>query len=343
MSAGAPVGVAIVGCGAVTQLLRQPVYPRLAGRARVVAVCDPDRDRARQAAAHFGARGVYADLAEVLADAAVAAVDVCTPHALHAEHAIRALAAGRHVLVEKPLAASLADGARIVDAARRTGRVLAVNEQMHFGLALRRARELIDRGAIGRVVDVRVRRLFVLPAPYAASGWRHDPRRPDAGVLIDQGPHYVYLLRRLAGEIAHVTATAASAAAPSATLRVRFASGAAGELKLAWDVPTPPDQPEARVFGTEGRLEIGRPGAALVWHRDANAPRSAAGTPGRVLRRDDYLEAVQASLADFFAAAGGGAASVAVPGDEGLRDLAVLDAALRSIASGAAEPVVVPA
>jgi predicted dehydrogenase len=331
------VGVAIVGCGAVTRTVRVPIYPRLSDVARVVAVCDPDVERAREVAEQLGSASVYRTLDEVLADPDVAAVDICTPHALHAEQAIGALNAGRHVLVEKPIAASFDDGRRMVEAAHENARVLAVNEQIRFGPGLRAARAQVDAGAIGTLVSVRAHRLFELPAVYAASGWRNDPRVPSAGVLIDQGPHYVHLLRRLAsgvaGEITHASALAESAQAPAAVVHVRFASGLPGELLLAWNVPTPPMAAAGYAFGTRGSLEIDRHDAGLVRY-------GPTGEAHMLVERDDYLGAVEACMRDFLDAAGGQASAAEMSGEEGLRDLAVVDAARRSLASGRLESVV---
>src|SRR5438046_2365026 len=143
------VGLAIVGCGAVTRIAHVPVLGTLgADMVRVVAVCDPDRQRGDEVAALVGGAKTYARLADVLDDANVQAVDICTPHALHADLAVQALGAGRHVLVEKPLATTFADGQRMVTAARQAGRVLAVNEQIRFGAGVRAARVAIENGAI---------------------------------------------------------------------------------------------------------------------------------------------------------------------------------------------------
>jgi predicted dehydrogenase len=336
--------MAIVGCGAVTRLVRVPIYPRLAAVARVVAVCDVDAARADEVAAQFApaAPAVYTHLEDVLADPAVAAVDICTPHALHAEQAVAALRAGKHVLVEKPIATILDDGVRMVETARAAGVALAVNEQIRFGAGLNQARALLEAGALGDLVAVRAHRLFLLPEPYATSGWRNDARQAGAGILIDQGPHYVHLLRHLAsgvaGEITHAQALAADARAATALVHVRYASGLLGELLLSWRVPTPSTAATGYAFGTLGDLEIDGPQGGLVWHRPAELGPSPAGQPGVVLPRQAPLAAVEACIADFARAAAAGRAPT-VSGQEGVRDLAVVDAALRSLSSGRLETV----
>jgi predicted dehydrogenase len=331
------LGIAIVGCGAVTRTVHVPVYARLAQLAQVVAVCDPDAQRGNDIAAQLDGPRVYTKLEDVLTDPDVVAVDICTPHALHADQAIQALTSGRHVLVEKPMATTFVDGQRMVAAAREARKILAVNEQIRFGAGLRAAREHVERGTIGDLVSVRAHRLFELPAPYAASGWRNDPRDPSAGILIDQGPHYVHLLRRLAssvaGEITHAAALAESAQAPAALMHVRFASGLLGELLLAWNVPTPPTAAAGYAFGTRGSLEVDRGDADLVVYQ-------ASGETHVVSGREGYLEVVEACIGDFLMAAGGHSPGAEMSGEEGLRDVAAVDAAVRSVTSGRLERVV---
>ena len=225
------VGLAIVGCGAVTRIAHVPVLGMLGDLVRVVAVCDPDQRRADEVAGLVGGAKAYTRLDQVLDDPDVHAADICTPHALHADLAVQALEAGRHVLVEKPLATTFADGQRMVSAALQAGRVLAVNEQIRFGAGVRAARALIEQGAIGDLVSVRAHRLFELPPPYAASGWRNDPSDPSAGILIDQGPHYVHMLRRMAGAVAGEI-TQASAVAASARRRPR--SSTCASSRVCW-------------------------------------------------------------------------------------------------------------
>jgi predicted dehydrogenase len=207
-----------------------------------------------------------------------------------------------------------------------------VNEQIRFGVGLRAARVQIESGAIGQLVSVRAHRLFELPAPYAASGWRNDPRDPSSGILIDQGPHYVHLLRRLGGEITHAGALAADVTAPAAVVQLRCASGLLGEMLLAWNVPTPPTAAVGYAFGTEGSLEVDLRDASLVVHR-ANGETSVTG------RGEGYREALVECISDFLRAAAS-QSPAEMSGEEGLRDLAVVDAALRSIGSGRLEQVV---
>ena len=370
---GQPLGVALVGCGAVARLQRARIYPRVARLGRVVATCDRDLERARTLAGLLGEGGAggepptaYAGLDETLTDPRVQAVDICTPHPSHAEVALRAIAAGKHVLVEKPIATTLEDGRRMIAAAREAGVTLAVNEQVRFMEPVLRARAMLAAGDLGRVAVVRAHRVGYLSGDYMASGWRRDPSLAGGGMLLDQGPHYFHLLRLLAGgvagEITHVAALGATmrddwqpGAEDTSVVIVRYASGLLGEALFCWATRTPDTGAWAYAFGAEGSLEVFSREAGLLWHRRAIRGESSAGSAGAspagaaeqaaarpgpevVLPAHPIDDALEACLADFLRAARGDA-TPQMPGEEGLRDLAVVEAAYRSIQTGRLEPV----
>jgi len=115
--------VALVGCGAVAEWHADNGYAALTDSVELAAVCDRRNDRAAAIAAPFGAR-VYANFDDVLRDGRVEAVDLCVPHPIHASLALKALEAGKHVLVEKPIATNVADAERMVaEAVERFGRL----------------------------------------------------------------------------------------------------------------------------------------------------------------------------------------------------------------------------
>ena len=354
---GGPLGVALVGCGAVARLQRARIYPRVAPLGRVVAACDQDAGRARALAELLGAAtgtapAVYPDLDAALTDPRVQAVDICTPHPGHAGVALRAIAAGKHVLVEKPIATTLDDGRRMVAAAREAGLVLAVNEQVRFMEPVLRARAMLAAGDLGTPAVVRAHRVGYLGGDYMASGWRRDPHLAGGGMLLDQGPHYFHLLRLLAGavagEITHVAALGTTVrddwqpgAEDTAVVVLRFTSGLLGEALFCWATRTPDPGAWAYAYGTGGSLEIFSREAGLLWHRSAAGNGGAHTAPQVVLPARPIDDALEACLSDFLRAARGEKAP-AMPGEEGLRDLAVVDAAYRSIRSGRLEAVDAP-
>src|SRR5437868_4619794 len=141
------VRTALVGCGKVGQIHAAAL--RTLPASDFVAVCDRDRGRAAAFAERHGVRP-YDDVGTMLSDAGVQAVFVCTPHPLHAEPVIRAAEAGAHALIEKPLAATLADCDAMLAAARRAGTRLGVISQRRLYEPVRRMKAAIDAGKIGR-------------------------------------------------------------------------------------------------------------------------------------------------------------------------------------------------
>ena len=147
--------VVFAGCGRISDL--HVLGYRDEPRAVLHGLYDLDRAAAERRAAEWGAPRVYASYAEVLADPEVDAVEVLVPHPLHEELAVAALRAGKHVSVQKPMTTSLRSADRMLAAARASGRVLKVAENYALYPPIVLARRLIDEGAIGEPMTVRIK------------------------------------------------------------------------------------------------------------------------------------------------------------------------------------------
>src|SRR5262249_47021049 len=148
-------------------------------------------DRARRYAKTFGGLAAYGSYAEALADRRAIGAIVCTPHDRHVADACAAFAAGRHVLLEKPVARTLAEADGIIGAAAAAGRVLMVAEQFHFMPAFRRVKAMLETGRLGTL-----RELHLIARGFGArGGWRSTVEGVGGGALIDGGIHYVHNLR----------------------------------------------------------------------------------------------------------------------------------------------------
>jgi myo-inositol 2-dehydrogenase / D-chiro-inositol 1-dehydrogenase len=177
--------VAVAGCGGLARRYHLPALNRMPG-VRVVAVADPDASARGHAARVTGATP-YADPLHAIVRADVDAVVVCAPAELHADLAIAALEAGRHLYLEKPIATAGADGRRVAAAAARAGTVTAIGLAYRFDPLYGRARALLGEGVVGRLREV--------------STAYHEPGRPGrGGALIDLGVHHLDLLTWLTGE-----------------------------------------------------------------------------------------------------------------------------------------------
>ncbi len=127
------------------------------GRCEVVAVCDPRKDRADEAALAWGASSVYTELDSLLADPSIDAVELLTPTHLHRDHALAALAAGKHVSCQKPIANTIEEAREMQAAADEAGRILRISECFRHYPPLELAKKLIAEGAIGQPTHLRMK------------------------------------------------------------------------------------------------------------------------------------------------------------------------------------------
>jgi phthalate 4,5-cis-dihydrodiol dehydrogenase len=190
------------------------MLPTLAqhSRVRLAAAADPRPAARARFAEEFGARA-YETVEALCADPALDAVYVATPHGLHVQHVRAAAAAGKHVLVEKPMALTLADCQAMVDAAAAAGVHLLVGHSHSFDLPYLHARRLIEAGTFGRVCMIHA---------VNYTDFLYRPRRPEeldtaqgGGVLFSQAPHQVEVVRLLAGAPARSVRAAAGAWDPA--------------------------------------------------------------------------------------------------------------------------------
>ena len=223
------LGIAGLGRGFMLMLPTLRAHPRLS----VVAAADPRPEARRQFAADFGGRA-YESVEALCADADVEAIYVATPHELHAAHAIAAARAGKHLLVEKPMAVTLAECDAMNAAARAAGVALIVGPSHSFDAPIARTRSLIDSGAYGRV-------RMITALNY--TDFLYRPRRPEeldtrqgGGVVFSQGAHQVDVARLLAGSPVRTVRAVTGAWDPARptegayTALVTFADGACASL-----------------------------------------------------------------------------------------------------------------
>ena len=197
------VPTALIGCGKVGQIHAQALVKL--PESQLVAVCDRDRQRAEAFAGHYGGQP-YDDVRELLKRARAEAVIIGTPHPLHAEPALLAAEAGIHVLVEKPMAASLTDCDSMLAAAERSGVKLGVISQRRLYEPVRRMKEAIEAGKIGRPVLGTFLMLSWRDEDYYRSdAWRGKWDTEGGGVLVNQSPHMLDLLYWMMGQIDEIS------------------------------------------------------------------------------------------------------------------------------------------
>ena len=207
------VRLGIIGCGTISQL-NAPGYLSHP-KCEVVALFDPDRERATRRAQEWGiSPRVHSSFEDVLNDNQVDAVELLTPTSLHAEQSIAALGAGKHVSCQKPHATNLAEADAIIDAVKGSDRTFRVTENFLYYPPLVKAKELVDSGATGDPSMVRIRTVWGGRDPSSAGikiepdarAWRRDPSSNAGGLVCDDGWHKVATAMWWVGEIESVTA-----------------------------------------------------------------------------------------------------------------------------------------
>jgi UDP-N-acetyl-2-amino-2-deoxyglucuronate dehydrogenase len=225
----------VIGCGKVSHTHARALSEF--EESELIAVYSRSADKAAAFAGQYGATG-YTDLDEMLG--VVEAVVVCTPHPFHAAPTVRALEAGVHVLVEKPLAASLQDCDAMIAAAMKSGCRLATVSQRRWYAPVLRVKRAIEEGRIGSPVLGMVAMLGWRDEPYYRSDpWRGSWEMEGGGVLVNQAPHQLDLLLWFMGPIAELYGCWDNLNHPyievedTAIAVVRFASGALGNIVVS--------------------------------------------------------------------------------------------------------------
>jgi UDP-N-acetyl-2-amino-2-deoxyglucuronate dehydrogenase len=250
-------GFGIVGTGVIAALHAAAIGTL--PDARLAAITDVVPGAAGAFAA---ARGCAAepDLDALLARRDVDVVCVCVPSGLHAEIGIRAARAGKHLVVEKPVDVTLAAADRLIEAARAAGVALTVISQHRFDPGLIELKRLIGEGALGRLVlGEASTKWYRTQAYYDSAAWR-GTWAMDGGSLMNQGVHYVDLLRWCMGPVTEVTAVCATQAhqievEDTALAIVTFSSGAVGTI-LSTTAAYPGFPQRLEITGTGGTVIV---------------------------------------------------------------------------------------
>ncbi|MCA0758104.1 Gfo/Idh/MocA family oxidoreductase [Paenibacillus sp. N4] len=180
--------LAIIGCGGIANGKHLPSLKKL-DNVEIVAFCDIVEERAVEAAALYGTEDavVYTDYKELLEDSTIDIVHVCTPNDSHAEIAIDALEAGKHVMCEKPMAKTASDAKRMVEAARRTGKKLTIGYNNRFRADSQHLKKVCEAGELGDIYFAKAHAIRRRAVP--TWGVFLDEEKQGGGPLIDIGTH----------------------------------------------------------------------------------------------------------------------------------------------------------
>jgi len=314
--------IALIGCGSIARRSHLPAFAKLEG-VEIVALASRTRASAETAAGECGSGDAYDDWTNVI-DLDVDAIDICSPNALHVDQAVAAAEAGKHVLVEKPMACTLDEANDMLEAANDSAVVMHVAHNFRYVPAIVAARHNVAR--VGQIVGVRAAFGHSGPRGWAPDAtWFFDKHLSGGGALIDLGVHAIDFVRFVTGlETTHVNAMlfGNEAVEDAAHVTMRFETGAVCSLHASWVARPAPDF-SLTVFGTDGTL-----------HLDARAPltfRGADGTKSEI----DLPGAVSSPYEDFVLAASGGTPrGMPATAIDGRAAVAIVSAAYEAAATG---------
>jgi predicted dehydrogenase len=249
--------VGIIGAGAIAQALHFPGYKK-DRRANLVAFADPAKARHEEILDRYGKMMAYTDYRTMLRHEELDVVSIATPNVFHARQAVAALKAGCHVLCEKPLATTLAEADRILDAAKRHRRKLMVGFSHRMYTGTQKCKELLHQRTLGKPYMIRVRFAHGGPYPgWAKNSWFYNKKLSKGGAMLDMGIHAIDLCEWLIGPIVNVSARAVTLIKKievddNALLQLEFKSGALGYIEVGWT--SPPGFAGFEIYGTKGSL-----------------------------------------------------------------------------------------
>lgn len=259
-SPASPLTFALVGCGAIAPTHAKAIAA-LPGSALLTHCCDENAALAESFASKFGGLKI-ATFDALLADPAVDVITFCTPSGLHASLGVRALEAGKHVVIEKPMEITTAACDLLIAAQRASGRKLAIISQHRFDPSSQLVNATLGRGELGKLVLAEARVPWHRSQEYYDSGaWRGTWALDGGGCLMNQGIHTVDLLLWLAGPVKTVFAQMRTAAHERievedvVTATLTFTNGAVGNL-MATTSAYPGFPAYIGLHGTEGSAII---------------------------------------------------------------------------------------
>lgn len=337
------IKIAISGTGAIAERAHIPALMSVAD-ARIVALQSRTVEKANRVAdaiwPHSELRPrTYSDFDAMLARESPDAVCIFTPNHLHCELTIKALAAGAHVLVEKPMAPTAGAARAMVDAAARAGRVLMVAMQRRFGGLERAIKDSVSSGAIGTPHFIRARLSHGGPETWApGQKWFMRGAESGGGAMLDLGVHVADLAIWIMGEVDSVSGQVGTLVKQidvedTGAMILHFKSGAIGVVEASWSSMPPLSVIE--IYGTEGRVMAGYPRQDVAILRSDGTTAPGFSREEVMSRYDarDLLAPFRALAANFVASIQG-SATPSPDGNDGVRAVETVEACYRSSRTG---------
>ena len=253
--------LALVGAGHVAQIAHLPAYRKHPG-VDVVALVDEDPVKCASLQKQYGIKRKYDDFTRMLAKEDVDAVDICTPNFLHAPMAIAALRSGRHVLCEQPLARNVAEAEKMVETAKKSGRILMAAMNNRFRPDVQALRTFVRRRELGSVQLVKIGWARIA-RDWQDRAWVTDQRKSGGGALLDLGVPLMDLAMWIAGLKKPTRVTCSvfgrkgrGGVEDSACAMVSFAGGSCLILDVTWNLLEPKDRSYLEIHGSKGGANL---------------------------------------------------------------------------------------
>lgn len=327
------IRLGVLGAGLAVEKLHGPVLREFSHEIQVAGVASRTREKAEEAARLVNASRVFDDVHVLLADPGIDAVLVAVPIELNAPMLMQALRAGKHVMAEKPIAATLPEAQDVLKQCLETNRVVLIAENVRYWESLARARQLVSAGELGDVFAFQLNVLFDLDAVFRRPGmerpWRKCPTHP-GGFVLDAGVHAIAGLREVLGDVAELTAQVLDrhpiVQGPDAlVMQVKLRNGTVGHYFTCYTAKVEKETVfDLTLYGSQGSLRIME--GELIWmNHSASLPghfKASEFDRGYRLQWQNFLNAIR------------GAESVIATPEEAYADLVTIDAALRSAKTG---------
>jgi UDP-N-acetyl-2-amino-2-deoxyglucuronate dehydrogenase len=250
----------LLGCGRIAKRHSELLGGKHIEQAELTAVCDPIRARADIIASKFNVAADY-NIEDFLSRKNLDAVAVLTPSGMHPEHVIACARAGKHVIVEKPMALRLQDADEMIRACDEAGVKLFVVKQNRFNVPVVKAREALDAGRFGRLILGTVRVRWCRDQNYYDQDKWRGTWAYDGGVLTNQASHHIDMLEWFFGDVVNVHARAMTALArieteDTAVATLKFRNGALGIIEATTAVRPKDLEGSFSILGEKGAVEI---------------------------------------------------------------------------------------
>jgi UDP-N-acetyl-2-amino-2-deoxyglucuronate dehydrogenase len=253
------ISFAIIGCGRIAQRHAEQINKF----GLLKAVCDTNQQNADILGKKYNAKVYFTIEDLLLAEKSIDVIAICTPNGLHAEHAIKALNKGFHVLCEKPLAIKLEDCGRMIDAAEKNNKRLFVIKQNRFNPPVAAVKEAIEAGKFGKIYSVQLNCFWNRNIDYYKNSWK-GTKELDGGTLFTQFSHFIDLLYWMVGDVKEVFAFTENFAhkdiiefEDTGVIALKFCNEALGTINYTVNSYNKNMEGSLTIFAEKGTVKIG--------------------------------------------------------------------------------------